>query len=53
MLKISFIAVSAFLFSSNALANTDWKLDSAFSSVAWKGSKKMGSSHHGSILVKE
>lgn len=53
MLKISFAIASAFLVSANAFAATNWKLDATSSSVAWKGSKKMGSSHNGNIMVKE
>ncbi|MEK2645508.1 YceI family protein [Bdellovibrio sp. BCCA] len=30
-----------------------YKIDAKASSVAWKGSKKMGSSHHGGISVKD
>lgn len=43
----------AFLVASSVYAADIYKIDSKESSVSWKGSKKMGSSHHGMILVKE
>lgn len=37
----------------SAQAADVYKIDTKASSVAWKGSKKMGSSHNGAIAVKE
>ncbi|MEN9826522.1 MAG: hypothetical protein RI953_2267 [Pseudomonadota bacterium] len=53
MLKTSFLLASSLLFSAHAFAATDWKLDASASTVGWKGTKKMGSSHNGNISVKE
>lgn len=44
---------SSLVFSIPALASNVLKIDSSASSVGWKGSKKVGSSHHGSIALKE
>lgn len=41
------------LMSASAFAADVYKLDAQASSVAWKGTKKMGSAHHGGIAVKE
>lgn len=53
MLKqISIALVSSFV-ASAAFAAETFKIDTAGSSIGWKGTKKMGSAHNGGIAIKE
>lgn len=52
MMKIVLAALVTVM-TASAFAADVYKIDSKASAVAWKGFKKMGSSHHGSISIKE
>lgn len=52
MMKIIFAALVTVI-TTSAFAADVYKIDTQASSVAWKGTKKMGSAHNGGILVKE
>ncbi|WII71369.1 YceI family protein [Bdellovibrio sp. 22V] len=49
----SVLAALVVLFGVHAFAADVYKVDAKASTVAWKGMKKMGSSHNGGIAVKE
>lgn len=51
MIKLFIAALSVWAL--NAQAAETYKVDTAESSVSWKGSKKMGDSHNGAIAIKE
>lgn len=53
MFKTLFAACVFVLSAQSALAADVYKIDSKASSVAWKGTKKMGSFHTGGIAVKD
>ncbi|MEY4063963.1 MAG: hypothetical protein RIR26_171 [Pseudomonadota bacterium] len=53
MLKHVSLALLSGFFATAALAAETLKIDTAGSSIGWKGSKKMGSSHHGGLAIKE
>ena len=51
-MKTSLVLLTS-LIASPAFATDAFKIDPTASSLAWKGSKKMGSSHNGAIAIKE
>lgn len=50
-MKMMFAAL--LMFAVSAQATETYKVDTKESSIAWKGSKKMGSSHNGTVSAKE
>jgi polyisoprenoid-binding protein YceI len=53
MIRSSIALVGSIVLSLPAFAADVMKIDTAASSVGWKGTKKMGSAHNGNISIKE